>query len=84
MSWLTAGVMIINLALFLWAGHLYYTQAISTRTFYGFKALFYFLLIITTAWVKADPTPPPLLMYAILLCFLKDLYYFLQPLRWRP
>lgn len=84
MSWVLSGVMIINLALFLWAAHLYYTQTISIRTFYGFKALFYLLLILTTGVIKADPPPPPLLMYAILFCFLKDLFFFIQPLRWEP
>ena len=81
MSWLLLGVMVGNLALFVWAGHLFYTEAISIRTFHGFKALFYFLLIVAVGMAQVDPPPPPLLMYAILLCFLKDLYFFLQPLR---
>lgn len=79
-KWLTALLMLANLALFLSAAHRYYLSAISLRHFHGYKAFFYFNLLVIFRMSPNSPQPPIILILALLFCFLKDLYLFLQPL----
>ncbi len=80
-KWLITTMLLGNLALFFYASYQLYQRVINLRTYHGFKALFYFLLMLGLAFIKGEPEPPPILGLALLICFLKDLYVYMQPFK---